>query len=108
MPIATPTSTRSPSPELAPASCAAKAAHPATSFSVARMMGLVTAATMLGGQDALAEALGIQPRSLRAKLNADRGVSGSDLMAAADALDARAGKLRAHATKLRAEAGEPA
>ena len=68
------------------------------------MMGLTTAATMLGGQGELAEALGIQPRSLRAKLSAERGVSSADLRSAADALDAHAKRIMAHAEKLRAEA----
>lgn len=84
--------------------CAAKPAHPATSFSVVRMMGLTTAATMLGGQSELAEALGIQPRSLRAKFSAERGVSNDDLRSAADALDRQAKRIMAHAEKLRAEA----
>ncbi|WP_203310480.1 hypothetical protein [Sphingomonas beigongshangi] len=82
---------------------AAKAAH---SLSVVRMMGLTTAATMLGGQVELAEAMGIQPRSLRAKFSADRGISNDDLTAAAAALEARAARLTDHARKLREEAGE--
>ena len=44
--------------------CTAKAAHPATVTNMARMMGLTTAAKLLGGQPELAEAMGIQPRSL--------------------------------------------
>ena len=86
-----------------PATCTAKAAH-STSFSVVRMMGLTTAATMLGGQSELAEALGIQPRSLRAKFSAERGVSNDDLHSAADALDRQAKRIMAHAEKLRSEA----
>lgn len=42
------------------------------------------------GQKALAEALDIQPRSLRAKLDSDRGVSDADLLVAAAAIEARA------------------
>ena len=34
-------------------------------LSVVRMMGLSTAAALLGGQQALADALAIEPRSLR-------------------------------------------
>lgn len=83
--------------------CTAKAAQTST-FSVMRMMGLTTAATMLGGQSELAEALGIQPRSLRAKFSAERGVSNDDLHSAADALDRQAKRIMAHAEKLRAEA----
>lgn len=87
-----------------PSICTAKAVHSATSFSVVRMMGLTTAATMLGGQFELAEALGIQPRSLRAKFSAERGVSNDDLRSAADALDRQAKRIMAHAEKLRTEA----
>jgi hypothetical protein len=67
------------------------------------MRGLEVAAGMLGGQAVLAQALNIDPRSLRAKLTADRGVSDADLLAAAAALDARAAHLVRHAEKLRAE-----
>jgi len=85
------------------ASCTSKAAHP---VNIARMMGLTTAAAMLGGQLKLAEAMGIQPRSLRAKSSADRGISNDDLTAAAAALEVRAKRLTDHARKLRQEAGQ--
>lgn len=68
---------------------------------VARMMMLERAAGMLGGQAELAAALGIQPRSLRAKLTADRGVSNGDLKAVADALVNRADAVRSLAEKIR-------
>jgi hypothetical protein len=68
------------------------------------MMGLATAATLLGGQDKVADALGIQPRSLRAKLNADRGVSDADLVLTAAALEKHAARIIDHAFKLREEA----
>lgn len=68
------------------------------------MMGLATAATLLGGQDKVADALGIQPRSLRAKLNADRGVSDADLVLTAAALEKHAAHIIDHAFKLREEA----
>lgn len=71
---------------------------------IKRMTGLETAAGMLGNQEKLADALGIEPRSLRAKLAAERGISGDDLKLAAAALDARADRIREHAAKLRAEA----
>lgn len=83
------------------ANCTAKPAHSRLSLDIQRMMGLETAASLLGGQGPLAAALGIEPRSLRAKLSADRSVSDDDLTAAADALDARATKLIDHARKLR-------
>lgn len=68
------------------------------------MMGLATAASLLGGQDKVADALGIQPRSLRAKLNADRGVSDADLVLTAAALEKHAARIIDHAFKLREEA----
>jgi hypothetical protein len=82
--------------------CAARTARSAPSM--ARMMGLDTAAMMLGGRHILAEALGLAPRTVRAKLSAERGVSDDDLRSAADALDARAASLTQHAQKLRDEA----
>jgi len=86
-----------------PANCAANPAHRGRSIGIRRMMGLETAAAMLGGQGPLAVALGIEPRSLRAKLSADRGVSDADLLFAAAAIETRAAKLLAHAQKLRDE-----
>lgn len=85
--------------------CTSKAAYH-TTVNMARMMGLTTAAKLLGGQPELAEAMGIQPRSLRAKLTADRGVSDADLIATALALEAHAARIVRHAIKLREEAGE--
>ena len=82
---------------------AAKAAHTSHMLSVPRMAGLMKAGALLGSALALAEALDINPRSLRAKLTADRGVSSEDLQAAAAALEARAGQKIDHAAKLRAE-----
>ena len=82
----------------------AKAAHTTHLLSVPRMAGLMKAGVLLGSAAALAEAMGIEPRSLRAKTGAERGVSCDDLRAAADALDARAALIIEHAAKLRAEA----
>jgi hypothetical protein len=65
------------------------------------MLGLETAADMLGGKKPLADALGIETRSLRAKLTADRGVSNRDILLTADALDTRAARILEHARKLR-------
>ncbi|KHA63421.1 hypothetical protein [Sphingomonas sp. Ant20] len=67
------------------------------------MVGLMQAGVLLGSAKALADALGIQPRSLRKKTDSERGVSCEDLIAAADALDARAALMIEHAAKLRAE-----
>lgn len=52
------------------------------------------------GQAALANALGIEPRSLRAKLSADRGVSDDDLRVAAKALEMHAAATLRLATKI--------
>jgi hypothetical protein len=71
---------------------------------IRRTTGLETAAAMLGGQDRLAAALGINPRSLRAKLSAERGISSADLRLAAGALEVRAALIDLHARKLREEA----
>lgn len=86
------------------ATCSAKAEQKGHPVSVARMMGMETAAAILGGVDVLAKALDITPRGVRHKLTGDRGVSNADLIAAAGALDARAARIAAHAAKLRAEA----
>jgi len=82
---------------------AAKAAHTSHLLSVPRMAGLMKAGVLLGSAAALAEAMNIEPRSLRAKTGAERGISCDDLRAAADALDARAALMIEHAAKLRAE-----
>lgn len=82
----------------------AKAAQTSHILSVPRMVGLMQAGVLLGSAKALADALGIQPRSLRKKTDSERGVSCEDLRAAADALDARAAAMIEHAAKLRAEA----
>lgn len=86
-------------PDSAP--CTAKAAH-SSNFGVSRMMGLETAAELLGGKPKLADALGIQPRSLRHKLTADRSISNGDLLLAATSLESLAGRAAEHARKLRA------
>jgi hypothetical protein len=70
-----------------------------------RMAALMKAGALLGSAQALADALEIKPRSLRAKTGAERGVSDDDLRKAADALDVRATLLTQHAQKLRDEAG---
>ena len=82
----------------------AKAAQVTHLLSVPRMAGLMKAGVLLGSAAALAEAMNIEPRSLRAKTGAERGISCDDLRAAAEALDARAALMVEHAAKLRAEA----
>lgn len=86
------------------ATCTAKAAQQkGLPISGARMMGLEVAARMLGGTDNLAGILDINPRSLRAKYTADRGIADGELVATAVALEEKAAKILAHAAKLRAE-----
>lgn len=53
------------------------------------------------GQDRAAAAIGIKPRSLRAKLDVTRGVRDDDLQSVADALDQHAATLVAHADTIR-------
>ncbi len=64
------------------------------------MVGLQTAATLLGGQAALADALVIGPRAVRAKLGAERGITRADLTMTSAALRAHAARITAHAAKL--------
>lgn len=81
-----------------------KAAQTSHLVAMPRIAALIKAGKLLGSATALAEVLGIQPRSLRAKTDADRGVSCEELRTVADALDARAAAMIEHAAKLRAEA----
>ena len=92
--------------------CAARPAQKGHPIEMARMMGIETAADLLGGVHALAVAMGIKERGTRAKMDGDRGISDENLLAIADALDvqaakvaARATKILEHAQKLRREAG---
>lgn len=85
--------------------CAGKPAQKGHPLKVERMMGLHTAAMMLGGIEKLADVLTIQERGTRAKISGERGISDADLLATAAALDERAERVRAHAEKLRLEAG---
>jgi hypothetical protein len=82
----------------------ANAAQASHLIAMPRIAALIKAGKLLGSATALAEVLGIQPRSLRAKTDADRGVSCDELRTVADALDARAALMIEHAAKLRREA----
>ena len=82
----------------------ANAAHASHLIAMPRIAALIKAGKLLGSATALADVLGIQPRSLRAKTDADRGVSCEELCTVADALEARAAAMIEHAAKLRAEA----
>jgi hypothetical protein len=88
-------------PSSPPPPCSQKQERRTHAFAVARMMGLETAAAMLGGKAKLADALAISVRALTYKLAAERGISNLDLKFAAQALDAEAQRLTDHARKLR-------
>lgn len=57
------------------------------------------------GQTRAADALGIQPRSLRAKLEATRGVHDDNLLLVAGALNKLATEIATHATLILADIG---
>ncbi len=82
---------------------AANAAQASHLIAMPRIAALIKAGKLLGSATALAEVLSIQPRSLRAKTDAERGVSCDELRTVADALEARAAAMIEHAAKLRAE-----
>jgi len=81
--------------------CSQKQEQRGLPVEMGRMMGLDTAAAMLGGKAKLADALAITVRALSYKLTADRGISNLDLNFAARALDVEAQRLTDHARKLR-------
>lgn len=87
--------------------CSQKAEQKGLPLTITRMMGLTTAALMLGGVKNLASPMGITERALHHKLAGTRGTSDADLLAAADALDMLVARIAGHAAKLRAEAVEP-
>lgn len=71
----------------------------------ARRIGLLRTAVDFLGQPRAAAALGIEQRSLRAKLEATRGVHDDNLRFVATALEKHAAELLAHATTIRATLG---
>ena len=91
---------------MATGNCSRKPEQKGLPIGMARMMGLETAAELLGGKVHLAAALDITTRSLAYKVDAGRGISNGDLRSAAFALEMRAARLAAHAAKLREEAGD--
>lgn len=66
---------------------------------------LLNIAALHLGVPALARALSIEERSVRAKLGGDRGISGDDLKLTADALRKRAAVLSAQANAIDARLG---
>lgn len=68
----------------------------------ARRIRLLWTAVDLFGHQRAADALGIERRSLRAKLEATRGVHDDNLLLVASALDRHAATLVDHASTIRA------
>lgn len=85
------------------ATCTEKPARSPAIIAMARMQGLDTAAKMLGGQQMLCNVIGIETRSLRAKLAAERGITDGDIRLTIAALEGKAKRLLDHAEKLRGE-----
>lgn len=85
---------------------AASEAQATHQIAMPRIALLIKAGALFGSAAGLADALAIDPRSLRKKTSAERGVSNEDLLSAAAALDERASALTQHAQKLRDEAAQ--
>ena len=79
-----------------------------TTNTAARRAGMLHRASVELGQNDLAAALGIEPRSLRAKLGVDRGISDADLRLTSAALAARAAALLAQADAITAHLNQEA
>lgn len=79
-----------------------------TTNTAARRVGMLRRASDELGQNDLAAALGIEPRSLRAKLGVDRGISDADLRLTSAALAARATALLAQADAITAHLNQEA
>lgn len=90
--------------EAAPNPCSAKPEQKGLPVGMARMMGLETAAGMLGGKRQLVDAHGIGERAAAHKVAGARGISNGDLLMTAGALDKLARRISDHAKKLRNEA----
>jgi hypothetical protein len=87
-----------PSPQLT--NCSQKREQRGMPVEMVRIMGLDTAAQLLG-KGRLADELCITVRALNYKIDAGRGVSDADVVAAARGLEERAERFLAHAQKLR-------
>jgi hypothetical protein len=87
--------------DVAEITCSVKAEQKGLPLGMARMMGLETAADMLGGKRQLSESLGISLRAAAYKVNGERGISNGDLLMTASALDKMAQRISDHAQKLR-------
>lgn len=98
---AAPTKARQTQPSTQPSNCSGKPEQRGLPVGMLRIMGLETAAKFIG-KGRLADELCITPRSLHHKLDAARGISDADLIAAAHGLEQEAERILAHAQKLRA------
>ena len=67
---------------------------------VRRMTMLDRAATLMGGQEAMADAMGINSRQMRRKIAAESPIEDADLRLASAALTARANRVREFAERL--------
>ena len=100
---AAPPEARQSQPSPRPTKCSPKREQRGFPIEMPRMMGLHTAYEILGGKKkTLADILGITPRNVNFKLNADRGISDLDLLLTAKTLEIRGNKMLEHAAKLRA------
>jgi len=84
-----------------PIGCSLKREQVAFPIEVVRMMGLVTAAGLMG-KGRLADELCITVRALNYKISGERGASDADTRSAAVALEGRGEHFPGHARKLRA------
>ncbi len=98
---AAPTEASQTQPSTQPNNCSAKPEQRGLPVGMLRIMGLETAAKFIG-KGRLADELCITPRSLHHKLDAARGISDADLIAAAHGLEQEAERILGHAQKLRA------
>lgn len=83
--------------------CAGKPAQSRGIISMGRMQGLETAAKLLGGQQILGDAIGINDRTVRAKCHAERGITDTEVRLTIAALEAKGKRMLEHAEKLRGE-----
>lgn len=104
---AAPSEARQSQPSSEPTNCSPNREQRGFPIEMPRMMGLQTAYEILGGKkQMLADILGVTPRNVNFKLNAERGISNLDLLLTAKSLETRGNKMLEHAAKLRAVLAE--
>lgn len=84
-----------------PTGCSLRREQVALPIEVVRMMGLVTAAGLMG-KGRLADELCITVRALNYKISGKRGASDADIRSATAAREGRGERLLSHARRLRA------